>query len=172
MNCCFCPKCEMKTPSKQVRLCLLSFPETTNQQTNIVFFFLPQGLKLLSLPQILCLNLKRFRNSCDKTRKLDCMVTFPETFDFSETLKAAFSSDFDQQVQLFPVNYPFIECNFNLRVCLLFQNDCKYTLYAVVVHSGYAMFGHYTAFVRRNQHWYYADDSRVKQVEDKICALL
>uniref|UniRef100_A0A3P8V8V0 Ubiquitin specific peptidase 18 n=1 Tax=Cynoglossus semilaevis TaxID=244447 RepID=A0A3P8V8V0_CYNSE len=43
---------------------------------------------------------------------------------------------------------------------------CKYTLYAVVVHSGSAMCGHYTAYVRHkvNQQWYYADDSHVQQV--------
>ncbi|XP_037615767.1 ubl carboxyl-terminal hydrolase 18 isoform X1 [Sebastes umbrosus] len=115
INCCFCEQCERKTPSKQ-------------------------GVKLLSLPQILCVHLKRFRNSRGSTRKLDCRVTFPETFDFSETHKDAFSSDFS-------------------------QNDCKYTLHAVVVHSGYAMFGHYTAYVRHrgNQRWYYADDSHVRQ---------
>lgn len=57
----------------------------------------------------------------------------------------------------------------NLHGYLFLQNDCKYTLYAVVVHSGYAKFGHYTAYVRHrmNQRWYYADDSHVKQVEDK-----
>ncbi|XP_070848317.1 ubl carboxyl-terminal hydrolase 18 [Chaetodon trifascialis] len=115
INCCFCAQCGIKTPSKQ-------------------------GVKLLSLPRILCVHLKRFRNSRGGTRKLDCMVTFPETFDFSEIVKEAFSAHFA-------------------------QNDCKYTLHAVVVHSGYAMFGHYTAYVRHriNQRWYYADDSHVKQ---------
>lgn len=46
------------------------------------------------------------------------------------------------------------------------QVECSYTLYAVVVHSGFAMCGHYTAFVRHDvtQRWYYADDSRVKKV--------
>ncbi|XP_029317769.1 ubl carboxyl-terminal hydrolase 18 [Cottoperca gobio] len=115
INNCFCEQCGKKTPSKQ-------------------------AVKLLSLPRILCVHLKRFRNSCGYTRKLDCRVTFPETFDFSETHKAALSSDFG-------------------------QNDCKYTLHAVVVHSGTATFGHYTAFVRHrgNQRWYSADDSRVQQ---------
>nr|XP_046235324.1 ubl carboxyl-terminal hydrolase 18 isoform X2 [Scatophagus argus] len=116
LNCCFCPSCETKTPSKQ-------------------------GVRLLSLPHILCVNLKRFRNSRAGTRKLDCMVTFPETFDLSEAVREALSPDFAQE-------------------------DCRYTLYAVVVHSGSAMCGHYTAFVlhRKSQRWYYADDSRVKQV--------
>uniref|UniRef100_UPI0037E79E36 ubl carboxyl-terminal hydrolase 18 n=1 Tax=Semicossyphus pulcher TaxID=241346 RepID=UPI0037E79E36 len=114
-NCCYCAQCETKTPSKQ-------------------------GVKLLSLPRVLCFHMKRFRNNRGSARKLDCSVTFPETFDFSEIVKEAFSSDFS-------------------------QNDCKYTLYAVVVHSGYAAFGHYTAYVRHrvNQRWYYADDSHVHQ---------
>ncbi|KAK2859068.1 hypothetical protein Q5P01_003688 [Channa striata] len=113
INCCFCPACESNTPSEQ-------------------------AVKLLSLPPILCIHLKRFRNSRGYTRKLDCRVTFPETFDFYETVKKAFSSNFA-------------------------QNDCRYSLYAVVAHSGTAMFGHYTAYIRhwKNQRWYYADDSSV-----------
>ncbi|XP_068573429.1 ubl carboxyl-terminal hydrolase 18 isoform X2 [Cebidichthys violaceus] len=116
INCCFCATCEKKTPSKQ-------------------------SVKLHSLPPILCVQLKRFRNCDGYTRKLDSRVTFPKTFDFSETLKEAFSSDFA-------------------------QNDCKYTLHAVVVHSGSAMCGHYTAYVhhRMKQRWYYADDSHVAPV--------
>nr|XP_020472401.1 ubl carboxyl-terminal hydrolase 18 isoform X2 [Monopterus albus] len=116
INCCFCAKCGMKTPSKQ-------------------------GVKLRSLPRILCMHLKRFRNSLGHTRKLNCKVTFPESFDFAEIAPEAFATDFA-------------------------QTQCKYSLYAVVVHSGIAMCGHYTAFVRHrmNQHWYYADDSDVQQV--------
>ncbi|XP_040000023.1 ubl carboxyl-terminal hydrolase 18 [Xiphias gladius] len=119
INCCFCAQCGIKTPSKQ-------------------------GFKLLSLPRILCVHLKRFRNIRGDTRKLDCMVTFPETFDFSGIVKDAFSTDF-------------------------VQDECKYTLYAVAVHSGYAMCGHYSAYVRHrvNQHWYYADDSHIQQASWK-----
>uniref|UniRef100_A0A3B4GI75 Ubl carboxyl-terminal hydrolase 18-like n=1 Tax=Pundamilia nyererei TaxID=303518 RepID=A0A3B4GI75_9CICH len=113
INSCFCAHCGTKNPSRQ-------------------------GVKLLSLPRILCMNLKRFRNSRGSTHKLDCRVPFPETFDFSQSLQDVFSENFAQ---------------------------CRYTLYAVVVHSGYAMFGHYTAYVRHreNKCWYYADDSHVQQ---------
>ncbi|KAM4569669.1 ubl carboxyl-terminal hydrolase 18 [Odontesthes bonariensis] len=115
INCCFCPKCETKRPSRQ-------------------------GVRLRVLPHILCIYLKRFRNMRGSTRKLDCSVTFPETFDFSEIPKEAFSADFT-------------------------QSDCRYTLYAVVVHSGNSVCGHYTAYVRDrvNKHWHYADDSHVQQ---------
>ncbi|XP_006780879.1 ubl carboxyl-terminal hydrolase 18 isoform X3 [Neolamprologus brichardi] len=83
---------------------------------------------------------QRFRNSRGSTHKLDCRVSFPETFDFSQSLQHVFSANFA-------------------------QNECRYTLYAVVVHSGYAMCGHYTAYVRHreNERWYYADDSYVQR---------
>ncbi|XP_069567156.1 ubl carboxyl-terminal hydrolase 18 [Brachyistius frenatus] len=114
IDCCFCAQCETKTPSKQ-------------------------GVKLVSLPRILCILLKRFRNTRGFTRKLDCAVAFPENFDFSEIVTEAFCADFA-------------------------QNDCRYTLYAVVVHCGCTAGGHYTAYVRNrvDRRWYYADDSRVQ----------
>ncbi|XP_072309615.1 ubl carboxyl-terminal hydrolase 18, partial [Eucyclogobius newberryi] len=116
INCCFCVQCECKTPAKQ-------------------------GVRLLSLPPILCMQFKRYRNYGRFTQKLDYKVTFPETFDFSTTVHQALSKDFS-------------------------QTDCLYTLYAVVVHSGSAGCGHYTAYVRRGegQSWYYADDSSTHQV--------
>ncbi|XP_033845437.1 ubl carboxyl-terminal hydrolase 18 isoform X2 [Periophthalmus magnuspinnatus] len=115
INCCFCVQCAVKTPSKQ-------------------------GVQLLSLPPILCIQLKRYRNNGRFTQKLGYEVTFPETFDLSTTVPHAFSKDFNQ--------------------------PCKYTLYAVVVHSGSAGFGHYTAYVRHRdtQSWYFADDSHTHQV--------
>ncbi|KAM3587876.1 uncharacterized protein V6R79_015891 [Siganus canaliculatus] len=116
-NCCFCPNCETKTPSKR-------------------------GVRVLSLPRVLCVNLKRFRNSrSGRTRKLHCIVTFPQTFDFRETPGEVFSSG-------------------------LVQGGSRYVLFAVVVHSGGAMCGHYTAYVRhgRERRWRYADDSHVQEV--------
>lgn len=116
INCCFCAQCGTKTPSKQ-------------------------GVKLLSLPRIVCMHLKRFRSRRGYTRKLNCGVTFPETLDFSQIAKEGFSSDFVQ------------------------NKGTLYTLYAVVVHCGDAMCGHYTAYVRDrvNQAWFYADDSHVQR---------
>ncbi|XP_028256472.1 ubl carboxyl-terminal hydrolase 18 isoform X2 [Parambassis ranga] len=112
INCCFCQCCETKRPSRQ-------------------------GVRLRSLPRILCMQLKRFRNTLGSTRKLDCRVTFPETFDFSEVVPEALCRDF-------------------------VQDNCSYTLYAVVVHSGTAMCGHYTAYVCVKERWYHADDSHVQ----------
>ncbi|XP_063073124.1 ubl carboxyl-terminal hydrolase 18 [Engraulis encrasicolus] len=46
------------------------------------------------------------------------------------------------------------------------KHTTTYRLYAVVVHSGIASFGHYTAYIQlpTDSTWYYADDSRVKKV--------
>lgn len=115
INCCFCPQCGVKTPTKQ-------------------------GIRLLSLPPVLCIQLKRYRNNEGFTQKLGYRVTFPETFDF-RTVDQAFSEGFS-------------------------ETNCRYSLYAVVVHSGSAVCGHYTTFVRHSasQGWYYADDSHTHQV--------
>ncbi|XP_016370287.1 ubl carboxyl-terminal hydrolase 18-like [Sinocyclocheilus rhinocerous] len=94
-------------------------------------------VKLVSLPPILCVHLKRFRNYDGFTKKLYDKVTFPETF--STAIFAAGQSE---------------------------NADClkaeHYSLYAVVVHMGSTMSGHYTAFISSNQDWYYADDSCVQ----------
>lgn len=98
-----------------------------------------QGFKLVSLPPVLCIHLKRFRNHNGSTKKLHCKVTFTETIDFSTLLKE----------NMFSEHYT--------------KSNCSYSLYAVIVHCGSAMFGHYTAYVRHreDQSWYYADDSTV-----------
>ncbi|XP_026078821.1 ubl carboxyl-terminal hydrolase 18-like isoform X2 [Carassius auratus] len=96
-------------------------------------------MKLVSLPPILCVHLKRFRNDDGFTRKLFSEVTFPETFS-TEIFAAAQSENADG-----------------------LKADEWYSLYAVVVHIGTAMFGHYTAFIHSDQEWYYADDSCVRQ---------
>uniref|UniRef100_A0A8C6T671 USP domain-containing protein n=1 Tax=Neogobius melanostomus TaxID=47308 RepID=A0A8C6T671_9GOBI len=116
LNCCFCLQCEAKTPSKQ-------------------------GVRLLTLPPILCVQLKRYRNNGGYTQKLGYRVTFPETFDFLSIADQAFAKD-------------------------MAQRDCRYSLYAVVVHSGSAGCGHYTTFVRHRESrsWYHADDSQTRQV--------
>ncbi|KTG36634.1 hypothetical protein cypCar_00009807 [Cyprinus carpio] len=109
----YCDKCEKKQPSTYV-------------------------VKLVSLPPILCVHLKRFRNDEGFTRKLYDKVTFPETFS-----TAIFAAGQSENAD-----------------CLKANED--YSLYAVVVHMGTIMSGHYTAFISSNQGWYYADDSCVQ----------
>ncbi|KAL4660314.1 ubl carboxyl-terminal hydrolase 18-like isoform X1, partial [Arapaima gigas] len=110
----YCEKCGRKQPSKQ-------------------------GFRLISLPPVLCLHLKRFRSSFRyAVKKLSCKVRFPQTLDFKQIVGS-------EQVQ---------------------KQQAQYALYAVIVHSGIAMSGHYTAYIRHgeNQLWHYADDSHVCEV--------
>ncbi|XP_050963020.1 ubl carboxyl-terminal hydrolase 18 isoform X1 [Labeo rohita] len=98
-------------------------------------------VKLVSLPPILCVHLKRFRNNNGFTRKLYDKVAFPETF--STSIFAAGQSE-----------------NTGSN-CL--KADEHYSLYAVIVHIGTSMSGHYTAYINstQDQSWRYADDSQV-----------
>ncbi|KAF4079499.1 hypothetical protein AMELA_G00178770 [Ameiurus melas] len=108
----YCVKCERKTPTDQ-------------------------GHKLVSLPSVLCIHLKRFRSNRGFTKKLNTKVSFPETINMAEMLP-------EERSKL---------------------SESRYRLYAVIVHSGTAMSGHYTAYICSKDHkWYYIDDSRVVQV--------
>ncbi|XP_051976880.1 ubl carboxyl-terminal hydrolase 18-like [Xyrauchen texanus] len=100
-------------------------------------------LRLVSLPQVLCVHIKRFRNDNGFTRKLNSKVTFPKTLNMG-TFDAAGQSENEVSGSL--------------------QADEHYNLYAVIVHIGTAMFGHYTAYIQPSQEltWYYADDSTVR----------
>ncbi|XP_053506433.1 ubl carboxyl-terminal hydrolase 18 [Ictalurus furcatus] len=108
----YCVKCERKTPTDQ-------------------------GQKLVSLPSILCIHLKRFRSNRDFTKKLNTKVSFPETINMAEMLPEERSK----------------------------ASESRYRLYAVIVHSGTAMTGHYTAYIySKESKWCYVDDSDVTQV--------
>ncbi|KAI4882990.1 hypothetical protein NFI96_015800 [Prochilodus magdalenae] len=95
-----------------------------------------QGFHIVSLPSILCIHLKRFRSENGFTRKLKCKVTFPESFDMADVLR-------EHQETI----------------------KGKYSLYAVVMHSGFATSGHYTAYVhcKQDKTWYYTNDNKVQQ---------
>ncbi|XP_027009925.1 ubl carboxyl-terminal hydrolase 18 isoform X1 [Tachysurus fulvidraco] len=108
----YCGKCERKMPSTQ-------------------------RCKLVSLPSILCINLKRFRNIHGYTRKMYTKVSFPETINMAEILPEEHSQAAER----------------------------RYRLYAVVVHAGMAMMGHYTAYIySTDSMWYYINDSHMQQV--------
>ncbi|KAF5907919.1 ubl carboxyl-terminal hydrolase 18-like isoform X1, partial [Clarias magur] len=108
----YCGRCEKKTPSVQ-------------------------GYRLVSLPSILCFNLKRSRNTGGFLRKLNAKVSFPETINLSEILP-------EEHSQL---------------------SQSRYRLYAVIVHAGTAMCGHYTAYIySMDSRWYYTNDSHTSQV--------
>lgn len=108
----YCGNCEKKMPSAQWN-------------------------SLVSLPSILCIHLKRFRNIRGHTSKLFTKVSFPEMINVADML---------------PEKHPQM-------------TESRYRLYAVVVHAGMATMGHYTAYIySMDSKWYYIDDSHMYQV--------
>ncbi|XP_039625463.1 ubl carboxyl-terminal hydrolase 18 [Polypterus senegalus] len=113
----FCDSCKEKRPGKK-------------------------GLKLLSLPKILCLQIKRayFERQHGSSIKLHSALEFSEMLDFQQILYV------DHLAESFQ------------------KENCKYGLYAVIVHIGSPIFGHYIAYIKRDNSWYCADDSTVHEV--------
>ncbi|XP_047321244.1 ubiquitin carboxyl-terminal hydrolase 23 [Impatiens glandulifera] len=100
-----------------------------------------KALKQLTIqkaPHVLTIHLKRFGTHVGQ--KIDKKVQFSSTLD----LKPHVTGSYD--------------------------GDLKYTLYGVLVHHGWTTHsGHYSCFVRTSSGmWYSLDDSRVRQVSEKM----
>ena len=59
------------------------------------------------------------------------------------------------------VPFPF---ELNLSGVVINSGVWKYNLYGVVVHQGGAGGGHYIAYTRRGNNWYYFSDSHFREV--------
>ncbi|XP_028661473.1 ubl carboxyl-terminal hydrolase 18 isoform X2 [Erpetoichthys calabaricus] len=101
-----------------------------------------KGLKLLSLPKILCLQIKRayFERHRGLPIKLNSELEFSEMLDLQQILHV------DHLAESFQ------------------KENCKYGLYAVIVHSGSPICGHYIAYIKLDNAWYCANDSSVYKV--------
>ncbi|KAL9915303.1 ubiquitin specific protease 20/33 [Glossina fuscipes fuscipes] len=94
--------------------------------------------RVLDLPEVLCIHLKRFRHDLSYSSKISSHVEFPlEAFD----LRPYLHKDCKSQVSL-------------------------YNLVSVICHHGTVGGGHYTCFARNalTDHWYEFDDYHVKEV--------
>ncbi|WFD42222.1 hypothetical protein MPSI1_000863 [Malassezia psittaci] len=94
-------------------------------------------LALLSLPPVLCIQLKRYEHAASAT-KVDSRVQFPLTMDVRDCCV-----DNDEQNRHFD------------------PNAYLYDLFTVVVHEGTLSSGHYTNFSRWKNQWYRFDDDKV-----------
>ncbi|XP_072407523.1 ubl carboxyl-terminal hydrolase 18 isoform X1 [Chiloscyllium punctatum] len=103
-----------------------------------------KSIKLISVPEVLNLHLTRFCALSSFTRKIYRSVTFPQTLDLNS----------------FPVSE-------RSQTCGSGQESWHYQLYAVLVHIGSALFGHYIAYVKsfKDSMWYKLDDTSVSQVD-------
>ncbi|XP_062875156.1 ubiquitin carboxyl-terminal hydrolase 43 [Trichomycterus rosablanca] len=123
---------------------------------------LQQGMvqmSLWTLPDILILHLKRFRQVGERRNKLSTLVSFPLTaLDMAPHMvkrSNRLSSSWKQQ--------PYQRTD---------AEDFLYDLYAVCNHHGGMHGGHYTAYCRNSVdgQWYSYDDSSVEPVpEEEVC---
>ena len=106
-----------------------------------------KGMKLRSLPPVLTLQLKRFHfDRKTLTRhKVNTTVAFPLTLD----MRPFITLDDDADADAAPISY-------------------EYELYAVLVHTGGASFGHYYALIKdlHADEWHEFNDATVRPIKE------
>lgn len=122
-------------------------------------------LSLWTLPDVLIIHLKRFRQEGDKRTKLQNMVKFPLTgLDMTPHVVKRSQSSWSLPSHWSPWRRPY-----GLGRD---PEDYIYDLYAVCNHHGTMQGGHYTAYCKNSVDglWYCFDDSDVQQLsEDEVC---
>ncbi|CAK6445054.1 unnamed protein product [Pipistrellus nathusii] len=122
-------------------------------------------LSLWTLPDVLIVHLKRFRQEGDRRVKLQNMVKFPLTgLDMTPHVVKRSQSSWSLPSHWSPWRRPY-----GLGRD---PEDYVYDLYAVCNHHGTMQGGHYTAYCKNSVDglWYCFDDSDVQQLsEDEVC---
>uniref|UniRef100_A0A665V2F1 ubiquitinyl hydrolase 1 n=1 Tax=Echeneis naucrates TaxID=173247 RepID=A0A665V2F1_ECHNA len=122
-------------------------------------------LSLWTLPDILILHLKRFRQDGDRRMKMQNMVKFPLTgMDMAPHMVKRSQSSWSLPSHWSPWRRPYGMGRD--------PEDYLYDLYAVCNHHGTMQGGHYTAHCKNSidGQWYCFDDSDVHPVsEDEVC---
>lgn len=122
-------------------------------------------LSLWTLPDILILHLKRFRQDGDRRMKMQNMVKFPLTgMDMAPHMVKRSQSSWSLPSHWSPWRRPY-----GLGRD---PEDYLYDLYAVCNHHGTMQGGHYTAHCKNSidGQWYCFDDSDVQPIsEDEVC---
>lgn len=98
-------------------------------------------LTMKKLPIVVCFHFKRFEHS-KKSKKISTYIPFPQQLDMAPFMASRLNgnSHHDRSQSGLPC-------------------DSKYSLFAVVNHSGTLEVGHYTCFIRQQQQWYKCDDA-------------
>ncbi|XP_060951178.1 ubiquitin carboxyl-terminal hydrolase 31-like [Limanda limanda] len=122
-------------------------------------------LSLWTLPDILILHLKRFRQDADRRMKMQNMVKFPLTgMDMAPHMVKRSQSSWSLPSHWSPWRRPYGMGRD--------PEDFLYDLYAVCNHHGTMQGGHYTAHCKNSidGQWYCFDDSDVHPMsEDEVC---
>ncbi|XP_057699048.1 ubiquitin carboxyl-terminal hydrolase 43a [Corythoichthys intestinalis] len=128
---------------------------------------------LWTLPDILILHLKRFRQVGERRNKLSTLVHFPLTaLDMAPHVVKRSQSMRNLNNGPWPTSWPKSAGQQHPPADMILPHDYLYDLYAVCNHHGGMHGGHYTAYCRNSVDgvWYSYDDSSVDLVpEEEIC---
>ncbi|XP_044201686.1 ubiquitin carboxyl-terminal hydrolase 43a isoform X1 [Thunnus albacares] len=137
---------------------------------------LQQGMvkmSLWTLPDILILHLKRFRQVGERRNKLSTLVHFPLTgLDMAPHVVKRSQSMRNLNMGAWPPSWRQPSGQHHQPADMTLPHDYLYDLYAVCNHHGGMHGGHYTAYCRNSvdSQWYSYDDSSVDLVpEEEIC---
>ncbi|XP_064637300.1 ubiquitin carboxyl-terminal hydrolase 22-like isoform X2 [Lineus longissimus] len=104
-------------------------------------------LTMKKLPVVACFHLKRFEHSTGYHKKISTFVSFPEELDMTPFMSSSRSN-----------NNGFVNQVIQESATSL-SSENKYSLFAVVNHSGTIESGHYTCFIRQHKDmWFKCDD--------------
>ncbi|XP_029286184.1 ubiquitin carboxyl-terminal hydrolase 43-like [Cottoperca gobio] len=128
---------------------------------------------LWTLPDILILHLKRFRQVGERRNKLSTLVRFPLTgMDMAPHVVKRSQSMKNLNLGAWPPPWKEPSGQHHQPADLILPHDYLYDLYAVCNHHGGMHGGHYTAYCRNSVdgQWYSYDDSSVDLVpEEEVC---
>uniref|UniRef100_A0A8C4GFW7 ubiquitinyl hydrolase 1 n=1 Tax=Dicentrarchus labrax TaxID=13489 RepID=A0A8C4GFW7_DICLA len=137
---------------------------------------LQQGMvkmSLWTLPDILILHLKRFRQVGERRNKLSTLVRFPLTgLDMAPHVVKRSQSIRNLNLGAWPPSWKQPSGQHHQPADMILPHDYLYDLYAVCNHHGGMHGGHYTAYCRNSVdgQWYSYDDSSVDLVpEEEVC---
>nr|XP_040043035.1 ubiquitin carboxyl-terminal hydrolase 43a [Gasterosteus aculeatus aculeatus] len=137
---------------------------------------LQQGMvkmSLWTLPDILILHLKRFRQVGERRNKLSTLVRFPLTgLDMAPHVVKRSQSMRNLSSGAWPPPCKLPSGHHPQAASAVLPHDYLYDLYAVCNHHGGMHGGHYTAYCRNSVdgQWYSYDDSSVDLVpEEEVC---
>ncbi|KAI3352363.1 hypothetical protein L3Q82_005329 [Scortum barcoo] len=134
---------------------------------------LQQGMvkmSLWTLPDILILHLKRFRQVGERRNKLSTLVRFPLTgLDMAPHVVKRSQSMRNLNLGAWPSSWKQPSGQHHQPADMILPHDYLYDLYAVCNHHGGMHGGHYTAYCRNSVdgQWYSYDDSNVDLVPEE-----
>ncbi|XP_064609378.1 ubiquitin carboxyl-terminal hydrolase 22-like isoform X2 [Liolophura sinensis] len=107
-------------------------------------------LTMKKLPVVVCFHLKRFEHSTGYHKKISTYVSFPEELDMTPFMSSSRNNNNGYSNQIVLESTNSLSC------------DNKYSLFAVVNHSGTIEAGHYTCFIRQHKNqWFKCDDHMI-----------